>query len=188
MTNELHYGPGEEVPVEVLADSSDDVAREGEGVALVGENESVPTVELVESTSDRCIGLLASDPAELDDPDNSESDYTSGDNVGRATLHLAHHVFWMPVDSGYSSPSVGDYVEVGDGGDVEAYTGPTTTGQDGAVTNTLGVDGSGSLENNSASDIDIDFTNDAFPFGMVFTTVAREWGVQGKVAVMRGVF
>lgn len=184
---ELLFDTGTEVPVEVLADSTGDVATEGQGVALVGENESAVTVELVESVSDRCVGILKNDPSALHDPGTTESDIGSGSSAGMADVILAYPIFWMDADSGYS-PTVTDYVQVGDGGDIESFTGPTASGLGGAVTNTLGVDGNGALETNAASDIDVDFTNDAFPFGMVFTTVAREWGVGGKTAVIKGVF
>jgi hypothetical protein len=186
MTNEYLYQPGDEVPVDVLADSNGDVAREGQGVSLTGEGESLTQVELVETEADRCVGVITTEPSGLEDPEALESDFAAGDSVGEATLALWHPVIWMPVDDGYT-PSVADYVRVGDGGDVEAYTGPTATGLGGAVTNDLGVDGSGSLETDGANDIDLNFTEDAFPFGTVFTTIAREWGVQGKVAVMKGV-
>lgn len=184
--SEYIYTPGHEIPVEVLADSNGDVADEGQGVAVVGETESAVQVELVESVNDRCVGLLKDVPSKLADPDNSESDFASGDSAGMATLILGEFVVWMEVDSAYT-PSVGDYVEVGDGGDIEAYTGPTATGLGGAVTNTLGVDGSGQIETNNGSDIDLDFTQDAFPYGYVFTTVAREWGVGNRTAVIKGV-
>lgn len=180
------YSPGDEVPVDVIADSNGDVAREGQGVALVGEGESLTQVELVETESDRCVGVLTSEPSALEDPETTEADIASGNSAGQASLAIWEPVVWMDVDSGYSA-TVGDYVSVGDGGDIEAYQGPTATGLGGAVTNELGIDGSGNLETNNASDIDVNFTNDAFPFGFVFTTVAREWGVQGKVAVMKGV-
>jgi len=186
MSNEYIYTPGHEVTVEVQADSNGDVAREGDGVAAVDETESAVIVELVEAVSDRCVGLLKTDPVELDDPDNSASDYAAGDTVGLATLVLGEFVVWMKADDAYTA-SVGDYVEVGDGGDVEAYTGPTAAGQNGAVTNNLGVAGDGTIENDSANDIDLDFTAGAFPYGYVYTTIAREWGVQGKVAVIKGV-
>lgn len=187
MANEYLHAPGAEVPVEVLADSAGDVADEGQAVALVGENADYTTVELVEAISDRAVGILKDQPADLEDPDTAESDIAAGASAGPATLILFVPVIWMEVDSGFT-PTVGDYVEVGDGGDVEAYTGPTASGLGGAVTNTLGVSGAGQIETNNASDIDLDFTQDAFPFGMVFSTVASEWGVGGKVAVMRGVF
>lgn len=183
---QYHYSPGTEVPVEVLADSTGDVADEGQGVAVIGEGPDGPQVDLVESVSDRCVGILANTPEDLRDPDTSESDISAGSTAGRAKLILGHHVLWMETDSAYS-PSPGDYVEVGDGGDVQAYTGPTATGLGGAVTNNLGLDGSGQLETDNASDIDVDFTQDAFPYGMVFTTIAREWGVGGRTAVILGV-
>lgn len=186
MTNQYHYSPGTEVPVEVLADSTGDVADEGQAVAVVGEGPDGPQVELVEQVSDRCVGILGNTPEDLRDPDTTESDISAGNSAGRAKLILGHHVLWMETDSGYS-PSPGDYVEVGDGGDIESFTGPTATGLGGAVTNNLGVDGSGQLETDNGSDIDVDFTQDAFPYGMVFTTIAREWGVGGRTAVILGV-
>jgi len=179
---DYHYVPGYEIPVEVLADSNADVAREGKGVAVIGEGPDGPQVELQEGTSDAHIGLLKNEPEGLRDPDNSESDYSSGDSVGRATLILGVTVIWYPTDSGYS-PSVGDLVEVGDGGDIEAYSGPTTSGVS-TVTNTVGIDANGNLENDGGSDIDISLGVDAFPDGMVLTTVAREWGVGGHTAVV----
>lgn len=182
MTNQYHYAPGEEVPVEVLADSTGDVANEGQGVAIVGEGPDGPQVELVEAVSDRCVGILGNTPEALRDPNTTESNISAGNSAGKAQLILAEHVVWMEVDSGYS-PTVGDYVEVGDGGDVEAYTGPTATSV-GTLTNDLGHDANGVLETTAGSATDLDFTQDAFPFGMVFTTIARGWGVGGRIAVM----
>lgn len=184
MTNEYVHTPGDEVPVEVVADSTDTVAREGQGVALVGENADAVEVELVEAVSDRCIGVLKDDPKDFEDPNITQADYTSGESAGMATLILHEVIVWMEEDDAYNA-TVGDYVEVGDGGDVEGYTGPTSVGQGGAVANNLGVAGDGTLQNDSAGDIDLDFTQDAFPYGMVFTTIAREWGVGGKVGVIK---
>lgn len=186
MTNEYLYRPGEEIPVEVVADSNGDVAREGLGVSLFGEGESMTQVELLENEEDRCIGVLTTEPSGLRDPDVVEGDFGAADSVGEATLALWHPVVWMPVADEYD-PSVGDYVRAVNDGVVDVYTGPTAAGVDGAVTNRLGVDGDGNLENDSAGDIELNFGEDAFPFGTVFTTIAREWGVQGKVAVMKGV-
>lgn len=190
MSSEMLHRPGEEIPVEVLADSADTVAREGEAVALVGETQHGVQVELVESESDRALGMLTQDADDFQkDSDTAQSDYSSGDSAGYATMALFYPVYWMKTDSGYD-PSQSDYVKVGDGGDVEAYTGPTAAGQDGAVTNALGIDGNGNLENPTAGDIDIDFTSDAFPFGFVFTTLqSYSWAPSGtdRVAVVRGV-
>lgn len=186
MTNDYLFQPGDEVPVEVLADSNGDVARDGQGVALTGEGESMSQVELVEAESDRCVGIIVDEPSVLEDPEVTEGDIAAGESAGEATLALWYPVVWMDVDSGYS-PTVADYVSVGDGGDVEAYTGPTATGLGGAVDNNVGISADGSLQTDNGSDIDLDFTQDAFPFGFVFTTIAREWGAQGRVAVMKGI-
>jgi len=179
---DYHYSPGFEIPVEVLADSNGDVARQGDGVAVIGEGPDGPQVELQEGTGDAHVGMLKNEPEFMRDPDNSESDVSSGNSAGQATLILGVHVIWYETDSGFS-PSVGDYVEVGDGGDIEAYSGPTTTGV-GTLTNTLGIDGNGNLENDSGGDIDVSLGVDAFPDGMVLTTIAREWGVGGRTAVI----
>lgn len=176
--------PGMEIPIEVLADSNGTVAREGDGVHLRGENSDAVEVELVESVSDRCVGLLADDPKDFEDPDVEQADFSSGDSAGMATLILGSPVVFMATDSGFS-PSVGDFCEVGDGGDIEDYQGPTASGLGGAVTNNIGVDGSGNLETDNGSDIDLNFTGDAFPFGQVFSTIAREWGVGDRTAVIK---
>jgi len=183
MPNQYHYTPGYEVDVEVLADSNGDVADVGQGVAVVGEGPDGPQVELVEGTDAAFVGLLKNTPEDLRNPNNSESDFAAGDSVGRATLILGVYVLWMETDSGYS-PTPGDLVEVGDGGDVEAYSGPTVTGLGASVNNNLGISASGELETNNGSDIDIDLGHDAFPDGTVFTTIAREWGVGGRTAVI----
>jgi hypothetical protein len=183
MATQYHYTPGHVVDVEVLADSNGDVADEGQGVAVVGEAPDGPQVELVEGTDAAFVGLLKNTPEDLRDRNSSEADFAAGDSVGRATVILGVHVLWMPTDDGYD-PSPGDLVEVGDGGDIEAYGGPTTTGIDAAVTNDLGIDDNGTLENGSANDINIALGHDAFPDGSVFTTIAREWGVGGRTAVI----
>lgn len=187
MTNEYVFSTGHNVPVEVEADSAGTVAREGEAVHLKSEDSDAVQVELVEAVSDRAVAILTEDPKDFqDDPNAAQSDYSSGDSAGMASAAILYPIIWMDTDSGYT-PSVGDYVEVGDGGDIEAYTGPTASSVS-TLTNTLGVDGSGNLEHDGGSDIDIDFTSDAFPYGTVFTSVAREWGVGDKTGVIKGVF
>lgn len=186
MTNDYVYTPGHEVPVEVVADSNGTVAREGEGVAITGENADAVEAELVEAESDRAVAILSTDPEDFNDDTVSQSDFSAGDSAGMASAAILYPIVWCNTDSGYS-PTVGDYVKMGDGGDVEAFTGPTATGLGGAVTNTLGVDANGGLETDNGSDIDVDFTQDAFPFGMVFSTIAREWGVGSRTAVIKGV-
>jgi hypothetical protein len=187
MTNEYVYSEGREVPVEVLADGTGTVAREGEGVALVGENADAVTVELVEAESDRAVGILTEDPRDFQmDEDAAQADYAAGDSAGMASTAILFPIVWVDTDGGYN-PSVGDYAKMADGGDIEAFTGPTASGLGGAVTNNLGIDGNGNLETDNGGDIDVNFTQDAFPFGTVFTTIAREWGVGDRTGVIKGV-
>lgn len=181
-----HLQPGDTVPVLVEADSSGDVAQEGDAVHLKGEDADAVIVELVESVSDRAVGMLVEDPEDMRrDTSLTNSDFSSDEEAGMAEMMLAYPVWWMATDSGYT-PSVSDYVEVGDGGDIESYTGPTATGVS-TLTNTLGIDNNGGLEEDSNTGIDVDFTNDAFPFGLVFTAIARQWGVGDRTGVLVGV-
>lgn len=181
------FFPGHEIPVEVLADSAGTLALEGDGVALVGENADAVTVELQEATSDVHVGILKDDPEDwARDNSLTQSDFSSGDSGGMATVALGVPVAWYLTDSGYT-PTVGDLVEVGDGGDIEAYSGPTTSSV-GTLTNTLGIDGSGNLENDGGSDIDVNLGIDAFPDGIVLSSIARQWGVGDRTAVIKGAY
>ena len=183
---EYVYTPGHEVPVEVIADSNGNVASGGDGVAVVGESETGVQVRLVEAVSDRCVGLLKDTPEALRDPTTDESDIGAGQSAGKATLILGEFVVWMNPTDAYAA-SVGDYVQVAAGGQVEAFTGPTAAQQ--AADNGLGITSGGQVVHDGttdAADIDLDFTQDAFPYGYVFTTIAREWGVGNRIAVIKG--
>lgn len=169
------YTPGDVVTVEVETDTNGHVALEGDAVELVGENNRLPVVE---ETSEKAadIGVLASDPEDF----TAQSDHSAGDNVGKADLIIAKHVIPVTADSGYT-PSIGDYVTAGDGGDFEQVTGPTATGLGGAVTNNLGVDGNGNLETDNGSDIELDIT-DGIPTGVVFDPNPANFG-PGDMAI-----
>jgi len=188
MTNEYVYSEGRNVPVEVLADGNGTVAREGQGVALVGENADAVTVELVESESDRAVGILTEDPRDFQtDETASQSDYAAGDSAGIASAAILAPIVWLDAADAYAA-TVGDYVKMVDGGEVDAFTGPTAV--QAASDNGLGITSAGQIVHDGttdAADIDLDFTQDAFPFGMVFTTIAREWGVGERVGVIKEV-
>jgi hypothetical protein len=174
--NVIRYAPGDVVSVEVLADSNGDAATQGLGVELVGETPEFTQVELVESAN-QAIGVLAEDPEGYD----SSTSYSSGNVVGPADLILTRPVFLLETTSGYTA-TVGDEVSFADGGQIAKETGVTSSGQDGTVTNNLGVDGSGNLENASASDHDVLITG-GIPFGVVFRTLADDFDQASKVAV-----
>jgi hypothetical protein len=181
MSSDILYAvPGDTYSVEVAADSNGDVALRGKGVALTGDrHERNPEVELVENADGVGVGILRNDPA---DYTGSQSDYSSGDQAGIAELILTKAVVVCEADSGYT-PTEGDKVKFGDGGDVVQVTGPTATGLGGAVTNNLGMDGSGNLETDNGTDIELNIL-DGIPFGIVFDTVIPdEFLADNKVAV-----
>lgn len=175
----IAHEPGDEVPVEVIADSNGDMATAGDLVQVEGENDSFTTVEQNDAADGKAVGMLATDGRDYD----SSTSYSDGDSAGEATLYLFHPVLWLDPASGYSSPTAGDLVQEADAGDVEAYTGATATGV-GTVTNTLGVDGSGTFENDSGADVDVSMA-DVVPFGQVFSTRVRSLHVGDRVAVIK---
>lgn len=175
----IKHEPGDEVPVEVEADTNGDMATAGDLVQVRGENTEFTTVEQNDAADGKAIGMLATDGRDYD----SSTSYSSGDSAGEATLYLFHPVLWLDPTSGYSSPSAGDLVQEADAGDVQAYTGATATSV-GTLTNTLGHDGSGVLETDAGSDTDVNLA-DAVPFGQVFSTRVRSLHVGDRVAVVK---
>lgn len=175
----IQHEPGDEVPVEVIADTNGDMATAGDLVQIEGENNQYTTVEQNDAADGEAVGMLATDGRDYD----SSTSYSDGDSAGEATLYLFHPVLWLDPTSGYSSPSAGDLVQEADAGDVEAYTGATATAV-GTLTNDLGHDGSGGLETTAGSDSDVDLA-DAVPFGQVFSTRVRSLHVGDRVAVIK---
>jgi hypothetical protein len=117
----VRYLPGDEVEVEIVADSGDAVATKGDLVEINGENEAHVEVVGIQSQGNESIGVLQTVPRELAKDDVSASDLTSGDSAGTAVLRLTKPIYNLNVDSGYTA-SVGDLVQETTGG-VEAYAG-----------------------------------------------------------------
>lgn len=184
MSSDLLYAkPGDRVTVEVEADSNGDVALRGDGVHVKGATNRNPLVELTEAQSELTVGILDDDPEEWADTD-TQSDFSAGDNLGKAPVLLGVHVFMVAPDSGYT-PSVADFVNFIDGGVVDAVTGPTATSVS-TLTNTLGVDGSGVLETDAGSDVELDFQGEWPPWGFVFdVNPAGVFAGSDKIAVAR---
>jgi len=155
------------------------MATAGDLVQIRGENDQFTTVEQNDAADGQAIGMLKTDGADYD----SSTSYSSGDSAGEASLYLFHPVLYLDPASGYSSPSAADLVQEADAGDVEAYTGATATSV-GTLTNTLGHDGSGTLETNAGSDTDVDLA-DGVPLGQVFSTRVRSLHVGDRVAVAK---
>lgn len=177
-SDDFYAVPGDTYTVEVETDPNGTVATEGDAVELVGEHNRNPLVEQVNSRAND-IGVLAEDPEDF----TSQSDHSAGDKVGKATMIIAKVVIPATADSGYT-PSIGDYVTALDGGGYSAITGPNTTGVT-TLTNSLGVDANGNLENDSGSDIELDIT-DGFPTGIVFDTAIPEFNAGDfALALMR---
>jgi hypothetical protein len=174
--NDFYAVPGDTVTVEVETDPNGTVATEGDAVELVGSYQRNPLVEQV-NTRANDVGVLLADPADF----TSQSDHSAGDKVGRAKMALAKRVIPVLSDSGYT-PSIGDYVTALDGGGYSSITGPVATSV-GTLTNTLGVDGSGNLEHDGGSDIELDITG-GFPTGVVFDADIPEFGARDMAIAM----
>lgn len=174
----IYAVPGDTYTVEVVADSSGDVATRGKGVVLTGSRNRNPECKLVENDDGFGVGTLQNDPDEFS---GDQADYSAGDPAGIAEVVLTKAIIMVEPGSGYD-PSVTDYVKFGDGGDVVSVTGPNVTGTGGAVTNNLGFDGDGNLESDNGSDVELNIL-DGLPFGMVFDTAVPEYGASGKIAV-----
>lgn len=174
----IQHRPGDEVPVEVIADANGDVAEAGDLVQVRGENDSFTTVEQNDAADGKAVGMLKTDGSDYD----SSNTYSAGTSVGEATLYLFHPVLWLDPASGYSSPAAGDLVQEADAGDIEAYTGATATSVS-TLTNSLGHNG-GTLETDAASNTDVNLA-DAVPFGQVFSTRVRSLHVGDRVAVVK---
>lgn len=175
----IAHHSGDEVPVQVYVDTNGDAATAGDLVQIRGENNEFTTVEQNGASDGKAIGMLKTDGADYD----SGTSYSGDEDLGEASLYLFHPILYLDPASGYSSPSAGDLVQESDAGNVEAYTGATASGV-GTVTNTLGVDGSGNLENNSGSGIDVSLAG-GVPFGQVFSTRVRSLHVGDRVAVAK---
>lgn len=176
----VKWPSGSPVPVNLKADGSGNVATRGQGVEVVGVQDGIPQVQLTTARGTG-VGILTRTPDAYDDTKS----YANDEVVGDTELELVVPVYWVEPTTGYSgSESVGDRVIFASGGQVEAHTGPVSTGVDGAVTNALGVDGSGNLENASASDIEL-AVRDAVPFGEVIMTAATDFGHGSKIAVAK---
>jgi len=177
----VKWPDGTPVPVEVEANASGNVAQRGDMVQVVDESDGVPVVRLTETRGEG-VGILTRDPDDYD----SGTNYATGDSAGRTELELVAPVYWVEPDAAYAAPSVGDRVTSAPGGGVDVVDGAVAAGQDGAVTNALGVAGDGTLENASAGDIEVDL-GDVFAWGTVIMTNASDFGHGGKIAVAKGV-
>lgn len=126
------YVPGDAVGVDVVADSSGNVATRGEGVELSGENDAVVEVALV-GTAGNGLGFLSRNPDTFD----PNATYSAGETVGRSEVELWKPVALLPVDSAYT-PALGDLVQWSSGGDVEAYNSTNVPDPYGRVFRTIG--------------------------------------------------
>lgn len=178
----LRYEPGRRVDVEAVADSGGHAPQRGDLVQVAGENAGHTEVELVQGSDGKAVAILTGTPPDFDSADNGS--YSDNASVGVIGAYLVKPVINVVPTSGYS-PTAGDVVQATAGsnrGRVEESTGLTTAGQDGTVTNNVGVDGNGNLENASASDIDVAIRQ-ALPLGEVFSTVAREFNQGDAIGV-----
>lgn len=170
--------PGDTFTVEVEADENGDVATENDAVEIVGSHNRNPLVELVGGRATD-IGVLAEDPEDYD----SSTTYSAGDKVGKAEMIVAKTIIPVNADSAYT-PTVGDYVTATDGGDYTGITGPVSSGV-GTLTNSLGVDNNGNLENDTTGDIELDITG-GIPSGVVFDVGIPEFNTADMaVALIR---
>lgn len=175
----VKWPAGSPVPVNLKADGSGNVATRGQGVEVVGVQNGIPQVQITTGRGNG-VGILTRSPDAYDDTKT----YANDEVVGDTELELVVPVYWVEPTSGYSGgESVGDRVIFASGGQVEAWTGPTSTGV-GTLTNTLGVAGDGTLENDSGGDIELD-TRDVVPWGEVIMTAATDFGHGSKIAVAK---
>lgn len=114
----IQFTPGTEVDVEVIADSSGNVATRGDGVELAGDTSQRPQVELVE-TAGNGIGILQRDVVEYDET----ATYSAGDVVGVTEAIIYKPVIlcnavddWDSGTTGTQAATVGDLVEFKTGG------------------------------------------------------------------------
>jgi hypothetical protein len=111
----IHYlDPGQKVTVQLVADSSGNVASRGDLVEIAGETGAHTQVSVVE-TEGAGVALLKRMPREYD----SSASYAGGDVVGETTVLLRHAVDFVPVSGSYS-PSAGDQVVSDVGGGIRA--------------------------------------------------------------------
>lgn len=178
MSRYLQYKPGDEVPAEVVADANGNVATAGDLVQVAGENNELTEVSLNDAADGKAIGMLQSD---ADDFTGTQGDYAAGDSAGSSTVYLFHPVLYL--DPGAYTATAGDLVQEAADGQVAAYTGATSAGV-GTLTNSLGVDANGNLENSTTGGIDVNLA-DAIPFGQVFSTRIRSLHVGDRVAVVK---
>lgn len=178
----VRYFAGDRVPVEVLADGSGDAPSRGDGVRVRGESEGYTQVELVQGADGEGVAILLDTPPGYDSADDGS--YSDGESLGVVDALLVKPVINVTPASGYS-PAVGDLVQFtkdSTEGRVTEAAGVTATGLGGAVTNNLGVDGSGNLETDNASDIDVSI-RDGIPFGEVFATRADDFNQGDAIGV-----
>lgn len=103
-----NYTPGDEVPVELVENATDELPERGDFVKITGDSDAVdgPQVSALDANGDLAIGQI------LDIP----SDQNGDAQEGAATLVLTNPVTWTPVSADYADPSAGDeVVEYADG-------------------------------------------------------------------------
>jgi len=110
-----HLEPGARVSVELVADSSGNVAAANDLVEIAGETASYPQVSVVENAG-AGVAVLERLPEDYDET----TTYGAGEVVGETTVRLRHGVDWVPVDGAYT-PTAGDQVVSDAGGDIRAY-------------------------------------------------------------------
>lgn len=175
----VKWPSGSPVPVSLKADGTGNVATRGQGVEVVGVQDGIPQVQLTTARG-QGVGILTRTPDAFD----SSKAYANDEVVGDTELELVLPVYWVEPTAAYAgTETVGDRVIFASGGQVEAHTGPITSGVT-TLTNTLGVDANGNLENDTAGDIEI-AARDLFPWGEVIMTAATDFGHGSKIAVAK---
>ena len=106
--------PGDRVSVELVADSSGNVAAEGDLVEMSGETSAHTQVSVVE-TAGQGVAILDRQAEEYD----SSATYAAGDVVGTAMVYLSHPVHWLPASDGETF-AAGGYAVSDVGGGVRA--------------------------------------------------------------------
>lgn len=156
MPNGQFYAvPGDTQTVEVNTGPSGTPPVAHDAVGVAQSTNKNPSVSTPSSSVDAyAVGVLLTD---AEDYDSSQS-YGSNVNLGKATVAIMKPIVPVKADSAYA-PSVGDYVAANDAGEYVKRTGPTATGQGGAVSNNLGIDANGNLETDNASDIDLNMAS-----------------------------
>lgn len=137
----LRYKPGDDLPVEVVADPSGYVAEKGDPVELVGENAGYTLVQALQSAGN-FVGQLTDKPDEKNDLGDAPA---PGTNAGVSNLVVGHIIALAypaadvdPTNDAAVSPlEVDDLVQFGPDGVIRYDSATATAEPDGRVFRTL---------------------------------------------------